>query len=125
MKDDQKFFLDHRYNRGNRRVGSDPGPFYRADLLRDAKSSRGLGLREIADATQMSINTVKAAFDGKAVRIETLYILTVYFKLDWLVMFDTGHRLVTDDDGRPVDIQRITPEGDGPHIMTGNVNVVN
>lgn len=104
-------------NRDLHRAGiGDTAPpiLYRKDLLKRAKqASHGLGLRDIARATNLALNTVQQAFDGGAIKITTLWVLAQYFGIPWIALFDLDNKLTIDKPAaKPVPAGELRPLSD-------------
>lgn len=69
---------------------------HRADLLRAAKKNKNnISLRVIAQATGVSVNTLRAAFDGSApVNADKLKIISDFLEVDWLHLHDLDAEIV-------------------------------
>jgi transcriptional regulator with XRE-family HTH domain len=75
---------------------------YRHKLLQQAKYDRyGLGLRDIARYTHLSVNSVSDALDGKATKIETLWKLCRFFEIPWIALFDLDRKLTVERKKNP------------------------
>lgn len=92
----------------NEALSEQPPPFvYRYDLFRRVQNGRygrnvsRLGVREIAADCKLSVRTVTEALKGNASKIETLWKLSKYFGVPWLLLFDIDRKLMSDikDDG--------------------------
>ena len=84
--------IDRRYAQDRGRIDPNaPAPKpYRAGLFQNAKSQKrdGEGFREIAAKTGLSVNTVRDAFAGQCVKIDTLKTLADYYAIPWAALFD-------------------------------------
>ena len=66
-----------------------------ADLLRSGYTD----FRNVAAHTGLSVNTVRDALGGRAVKFEPIFILADYYGVDPLRLFDTEGRLKWNDKG--------------------------
>lgn len=80
-------------------------PLYRADLLKQAKHKRGASYEQLADFTGLAKNTVRDAIEGRASKLDPLFILAKYFDVPWLRLFDVDDELSFDPDGRPAGVK--------------------
>jgi transcriptional regulator with XRE-family HTH domain len=92
-----------RHIDNRKELGDDAPPMlYRRDLLKRAKHAiYGLGFRDIARATNLSVNTVQQAFDGDAAKVTTLWVLARYFGIPWLALFDLEKKISIDKPALP------------------------
>lgn len=92
---------------------------YRVGLLRHAKASagkyysQGERVQDIAAALKLSINTVSEALKGRAVRVDTLWKLCNYYKLDWTRLFDVTGRFMKKDEDLAADFSAYCQETTG------------
>lgn len=84
--------IDRRYARDRDRIDPDAPAAkpYRFSLFGVAKTAKrnGEGFREIAARTGLSVNTVRDAFAGQCVKIDTLKTLADYYAIPWAALFD-------------------------------------
>lgn len=94
-----------------------PPTLYRSELFRKMKNVRvgsnvgQLGDREIADGCRLSVGTVRAALQGSAVRIDTLWKMSRYFGIPWALVWDVDKRFTWEilEDGTGI-AAHITPD---------------
>lgn len=84
--------IDRRYAADRDRTDPDAPAAkpYRAGLFTAAKNAKGFfeGFRDIAALTGLSVNTIRDAFAGQCVKIDTLKTLADFYNIPWIALFD-------------------------------------
>lgn len=92
-----------------------PAKLYNSRLFKIVQARRigsnvtRLGVREIAADCRLAVGTVNDALNGNASKLETLWTLSRYFGVPWILLFDLEATIefVVKDDGTGLEI--ITP----------------
>src|SRR5512142_253978 len=70
-----------------------PIRLYRFDLFQKAKESAGVSFRDLESQTKLAKQTIQDVVNGDASKLDPIYILAKYFKIDWIELFDVDHRI--------------------------------